>query len=289
MNVYRDIAYAPEHGRSGLADVFRPEGSAGAPVVVVYHGGGLRAMRKERMEHVAEFLARCGYVAVNANYRLLPEAEFPAPVEDAVRVVDWVQTTDDRRLAATQRDQVGLLGASAGGYLALTVGCLLTRRRVRAVASLSGPATRHSGVRFERPWNLPDGRTLAPPVALANRAAPPLLAVHSVNDELVRPSESRTMVAQLRALGVRAELYEFAGPGNQHGLWRDEDDPPRLFPHLETRIEQFPASVFGGAKDSSSPHLSTTRTGPRLDEPRTTAETCVRIVHKPPSSWSVGK
>lgn len=242
-----DIPYAPEHGRYGLLDIVLPEQPEGAPVVIVYHGGGLQALRKERMQHVAEFIARCGYLAVNTNYRLLPDAEFPAPVEDALRVVDWVQSEGSEYLTRADTSRLAILGASAGGYLVLTVGCLLTVERVKAVVSIAGPATHHSGTRFERPWNLSDGRALAPPVALANESTPPLLAVHSVNDELVHPSESRALVSQLRALGVRAELYEFDGPGKQHGIWRDESDPPHLFGHIEEQIEAFLASILHSA------------------------------------------
>jgi acetyl esterase/lipase len=243
MITRRDLPYAPEHGRYGLLDVVLPDEPKGAPVVIVYHGGGLRALRKERMAHVAEFVARCGYVAVNTNYRLLPDAEFPAPIEDALRVVDWVQSADSTHLAGADVSQVAVLGASAGGYLVLMVGLLLGEARVSGIVSIAGPATHHCGVRHERLWRLRDGRALVPPVELVGDSTPPLLCVHSVNDELVRPSESRAIVERVRASGSRAELYEFDGPGKQHGIWRDESDPPFLFEHLEDRIGQFLSSA----------------------------------------------
>jgi len=68
MTVDRDLSYAAEHGRYGLLDLALPDDPGGAPVVILHHGGGLQALRKERMTHVAEFVARCGYVAVNTNY-----------------------------------------------------------------------------------------------------------------------------------------------------------------------------------------------------------------------------
>jgi len=221
--VIADVAYAPEHGRFGLLDLVLPSGSAGTPVVIIYHGGGLRALRKERMTHVAEFIARCGCVAVNANYRLLPEAEFPAPVADALRVVDWVQAKSHESLASADASRLAVLGASAGGYLALMVGLRLGCERVKAMVSISGPSTR---VRAAAMANAQDAKLFAAPVDLVTANAPPLLAVHSRNDELVLPPESQAIVDRIHAAGQRAELYEFDGPGRQHGIWRDSSDPP---------------------------------------------------------------
>jgi len=241
MRIRQDVAYAPEHGRHGLLDVVSPSDHAGAPVVVIYHGGGLRALRKERMTHVAEFIARCGYVAVNANYRLLPDAEFPAPLDDALRVVDWVQARSHDSLASADVLRLAVLGASAGGYLALMVGVRLGRERVKAMVSISGPSTR---ARAAAMANAQDAKLFAAPIDLVAANTPPLLAVHSRNDELVLPSESQAIVDRIHAVGQRAELYEFDGPGRQHGIWRDSSDPPFLFEHIEDKVKSFLASVF---------------------------------------------
>jgi acetyl esterase/lipase len=231
-----DIAYAPEHARYGLLDIVLPDEVSGAPVVVVYHGGGLQALRKERMTHVAEFLAQAGCAVVNANYRLLPEAPFPAPLEDALRVMDWVQTRQSEHLAPADASRLAVLGGSAGGYLALMVGLLHGRERVAGIVSIAGPSTR---VRGKPSTEDHDPRLFVPPVELVSASAPTLLCLHSRNDELVLPSESRAIAREVRAHGGTALVYEFDGPGKQHGIWMDERDPPHLFPHLEARIQSF--------------------------------------------------
>ncbi|MDH7569370.1 MAG: hypothetical protein QHJ73_07270, partial [Armatimonadota bacterium] len=85
-----------------------------------------------------------------------------------------------------------------------------------------------------------DPRLLLPPVELADRNAPPLLAVHSRNDELVRPEESIAVVERLRALGRPATLHLFDGVGKLHGIWDEQEAAsPRLLPPLEEAVAAF--------------------------------------------------
>jgi len=236
MQIHRDIPYAPGHGERGLLDIVCPEGAAGRPVVVVIHGGGMEALSKERMDGVAAFIAERGLVAVNVNYRLLPAHPFPAPLEDVLTAIRWVGETDLEPLRSQDRARLALLGPSAGGYLALAAGLILGRERVRGIVSISGPATR---VRPAQPREGTDTRLLAPPVGLVTAEAPRLLAVHSRNDGLVPPEESRAIVARVRGAGVPAELLDFDGPGKQHGIWRDDTPRPRLHAFLEDGIAAF--------------------------------------------------
>ena len=91
-----------------------------------------------------------------------------------------------------------------------------------------------------------DPRLFAAPIELViNGNVPPFLAVHSRNDELVRPSESVAMVERLRETGNRAELYMYDGPGVQHGIWRNDQPPLRFFEHIEQAIADFLRETLG--------------------------------------------
>ncbi len=237
MTLIRDLVYAPEHGARGLLDVHQPEVSP-APVVVVYHGGGLVALRKERMDGLCAGLCRAGFGVVNAAYRLLGDAPFPAPVEDALRAAQWVVETDHEALSGLDRSRLAVLGASAGGYLAVAVGCLLGAPTVRGIVDISGPVT-------PRPQAAGlTSRLAAAPVDLVTAAAPPVLTVHSRNDELVPPAQAELLLARYAAVGARAEAYWFDGPGEQHGIWRTEGPPPLLFGDLEQGIVTFLRDVL---------------------------------------------
>lgn len=237
-----DVVYLPEHGVRGRLDLWGLDGATDCPTAVVIHGGALTTFAKERMSGVAAFLAGHGWAVANINYRLLPGAPYPAPLTDTLAAIDWVQAGVHPYLAGQDRERVVLLGASAGGFLALMAGFLLGRARVKGIVSISGPALPgRYGV--DTPPGAHDPRLFMAPTQLAGPEAPPTLLVQSVNDRLVCPGEATTLAEVMAEAGGPAELYQFDGPGELHGIWREECDSPQLFEHLENRIAAFLAHV----------------------------------------------
>ena len=238
MKVINDVAYAPEHGERGLLDLMLPDEADGRPVVLVIHGGGFQALNKERMARVGAFLVGHGFAVVNINYRLRPEHSFPAPVEDVLAACRWVKAGEHPELARQDCGRVALLGGSAGAYLALAVGLMLGSEEIAAIVSISGPVRRRKEAGEDSPL-------CTPPVELVSPEAPAVLAIHSRNDQLVTPDHSIEIVEKLQSAGAHAELYLYDGPGELHGIWRDEsEDPPRLFGHIEDRIAEFLGEVL---------------------------------------------
>lgn len=95
-------------------DVQRPAGGY-KKVLLYFHGGGLVSGDKSETHsrEVGRILAERGICFVTANYRLLPEAAFPACIEDAARAVAYVKAG----IAAGR--ELYVWGQSGGGYLAL--------------------------------------------------------------------------------------------------------------------------------------------------------------------------
>ncbi|MGQ9629501.1 MAG: alpha/beta hydrolase family protein [bacterium] len=120
----------------------------------------------------------------------------------------------------------------------MVAGLILGRERVRSMVSIGGPTQPgwYGEEKFVKGF---DPRLFCAPTELVGREAPPLLAVHSLNDDLVRPEESISMVERMRQVDLHAEIYLYDGPGKQHGIWRDERTPPRLFQHIEDVIADF--------------------------------------------------
>lgn len=217
------------------------------PTVVVIHGGGLVSLTPPRMNGVCRLLQRYGCRVANASYRLMSNAPYPAALEDVLAAVRSAETRIDAENTAGLPDgskgsPLVLLGASAGGFLAMTAAFLLGHSRVAAVISLSGPSgfypelVKHGhGID-----NSADPTLLNPPLALANRNSPPLLAIHGDPDTLVPFSESEQIMTRMRELGRPCELERFANDSSGHGLWVDDDWPePELKPAIGRRVIDF--------------------------------------------------
>jgi acetyl esterase len=99
--------------------VYTPSGSGPFPVVVYFHGGGWVIANKEVYDGGARGLSKAANaVVISVDYRLSPEAKFPAAWDDALAAYKYVSMNaakiqgDPRKLA--------LAGESAGGNLAVS-------------------------------------------------------------------------------------------------------------------------------------------------------------------------
>ncbi len=100
----------------------RPVGCDGR-VLLYFHGGGYAVggldTHRQLVGHLAE---AAGLVALSVGYRLAPEHPYPAAVDDAVRVLEWLLAE------GVAAEDVAVGGDSAGGGLALAT-CIVARER----------------------------------------------------------------------------------------------------------------------------------------------------------------
>jgi acetyl esterase/lipase len=219
----RGAAYGPDPRQK--LDVYVPAGSAAAgrlPVVIFFYGGGWVDGDRGDYAFAGRAFAARGFVAVVADYRLVPQVRFPAFVEDGALAVKWVRDTiashggDPRRIA--------LSGHSAGAYIAAML-TLDTRfltnvgvdpTIVRGAALLSGPYdffpfTEQRGRDALGQWLRP---AETQPISFARADAPPMLLMHGTADTIVRPYNSEQLAAKLTALGAPVEVKLY--PGKSH-------------------------------------------------------------------------
>ena len=120
LQVYYDIAYKNTHSRDLHLDIFTPkEAGQTYPAVLIVHGGGWISGNKSMMKQIAIKLASEGYVAVAAEYRLSPEAEYPAAIYDVKSALKWMRDYSEKY--QINPDQIAVLGTSAGGQIAALV------------------------------------------------------------------------------------------------------------------------------------------------------------------------
>lgn len=107
--------------------VYRPGPAVPLPALVFFHGGGWVIGSLDTHDVTVRSVAnRAGCVVVSVDYRLAPEHRFPAAVDDAYAVTDWVVQHADELGVDAERVAVG--GDSAGGNLTAVVSQLARDR-----------------------------------------------------------------------------------------------------------------------------------------------------------------
>ena len=107
--------------------IYTPAGGGPFPALAWYHGGGWVVGNLETADPTARHLAvETGCVVVSVDYRLAPEAKFPAAADDCYAATKWIADNASEINVDLSRIAVG--GDSAGGNLAAAVS-LMARDR----------------------------------------------------------------------------------------------------------------------------------------------------------------
>lgn len=109
--------------------------TANGPTLVFFHGGGFVVCDIETHDAFCVRLAdEAGVKVISCDYRLAPEAPFPAQLDDALAACRWI--LDQAGELEINPDALALGGDSAGGYLALAATRRLNAERPGAVKAL---------------------------------------------------------------------------------------------------------------------------------------------------------
>jgi len=267
VRVIRDVAYAPEHGKRGLLDVYAPKsGVRNAPVLLQIHGGGWMIGRKEQQaQPLLVHLARRGWVCIAANYRLSPKATFPDHIVDCKRALRWVR--DHVEEYGGDPEFVAATGGSAGGHLssllALTAGDPAFQPGFESADTRVEACVPFYGVYdFTNAYGTqPDDGILqvlerfimkkpfaahraeyekASPMHRIHPGAPPFLVIHGTHDSLAPVAEARLFVDLLRKTS-RATVGYVELPEAQHAF--EVFHSPRTS-HVIGAVDRFLASVY---------------------------------------------
>lgn len=115
-----DVVYLRHGDRQLLARLFRPRGNGPFPAMIDVHGGAWCLMDRLLDTPVNEALARSGVVVAALDFRMPPEAPYPASLADINYGVRWLKSRAEE--FGSRSDLVGIIGSSSGGHQAMLAG-----------------------------------------------------------------------------------------------------------------------------------------------------------------------
>ncbi|KAK0236788.1 Alpha/Beta hydrolase protein [Armillaria nabsnona] len=124
----QEIVFKRVDGLDITMDVYVPESAtleSPAPVVLWWHGGGLlQGTRKTASPHQLRSPSSHNLCFISADYRLAPQAKFPAILSDCKAAIDFLFTPEFASATGNRVDpnKLVLSGSSAGGWLSLLCG-----------------------------------------------------------------------------------------------------------------------------------------------------------------------
>ena len=135
-----DAVFARPTGTELLARIYRPRGTAVAPLgaVVYVHGGAWARLDRTADPIMCGALAAAGLVVVALDFRQAPDHRYPAAGADVAAGVRYVRA--HAGWLGVDPARIGLLGSSSGGLLAL-----LHAVRPAAPAHVGTPIVRPDG------------------------------------------------------------------------------------------------------------------------------------------------
>lgn len=220
-----DEVYANVASSDLRYDALLQDGSP-APAIVCIHGGGWVSGDRADMHEVAQYFAARGFAAFCPQYRLAPLYGYPAPIEDIEVFMKYLR--DNSEKLGILPDSVGVIGNSAGGYLAAITGLTNNRKsRANAVVDICG-LTDLTNYRESHPpisWDFlvqymsgaaaDDPKWIeASPIFRVNADAPPFLIFHGDEDDVVYIEQSERLFDALKQAGVSVDFEKLQGEGH---------------------------------------------------------------------------
>ncbi len=240
----KNVVYTSYGARQLHLDVFAPLHKDKAfPGVLIIHGGGWISGERSMLVPMAEQIAAHGYVTVTAEYRLGPEALYPAAVYDLKAAIRWMRANG--REYGIDTNKIAVYGCSAGGELAAFLGTTNDVRKfdgeggylghsssVQVVVNVDGlldfmsvnstkydnnpkkPSAAHRwfGGSYK---DIPQVWKEASPITYVGKATPPIAFI---NSSMAHYHAGRDrMIAELKKLHIYYEVHTISG--TPHTFW----------------------------------------------------------------------
>lgn len=240
----KDIVYKTVDGWEGRLDLYLPAHKNKNTLVFYIHGGGwVHGKKEEEYEKIKVFIDS-GFTVANVEYRLAKQAPAPAAIEDVNCALAYLINHAARY--HIDRAKIIVIGASAGGHLALllglqsaapvyTGGCRLHHLKIAGIISKYGPTdlmtwkpARSEGSASSA-WlgDRVDDTSFIRSLSPVNYVTPkirqiPVLFIHGNKDKTVPVEQAKTLYQKLKDNGNKTILHIVDSGG--HGNFRPLDN-----------------------------------------------------------------
>lgn len=233
-----DLIYKKVDGWEGRLDLYFPKDSISVhPMIINIHGGGWNHGVKESQRGFKAFFKH-NFVVANVEYRLESQAKAPAAIEDIRGAL--VYLLNQANSYGIDPSRVILMGASAGGHLALMAGLLNDDRsfdaghsyqkeiRIWAIVDKYGvtdlePVRQWSSAKKwlgDQVDDLGFVRSVSP-INYVSDSSPAVFIVHGDADPVVPYSQSVQLYKKLNEASVRCEFVTIEN--GLHGKFSKEE------------------------------------------------------------------
>ena len=231
-----NIVYSRVQSKNKLCmDLFQPQMNRRMPCVIFIAGGGFESSDRSRMPQLRFRLAESGFVVASINYRVLPEGNFPKPIEDVKSAIRFVKA--HARELKVDPKQIFLIGDSAGGYLTafaavthdtnlFNVGDHLNQSsKIVAAVDLYGISdlSKYDFTQFQN-TNLMkfielDKIDSTNPLNYITENSAPMLLMHGTIDNIVPPIHTEILFDALKSHGIEVERYLIPNANHSDEYW----------------------------------------------------------------------
>lgn len=222
---YRDPEFIMNISEPRMVAFPAPKDKANDTAVIICPGGAYAGVAQiKEGDEIAKWFNSLGVSAFVLYYRM-PNGHYKIPLKDAQTALAIVyKRADEWKI---NRKKIGIMGFSAGGHLASTVGTHFKKDEERPAFMILGypvvtmdQTYTHSGSRLNLLGDNPsvDLVKLYSNELQVTKETPPTFIVHALDDDLVPIANSRNLLKALQEKGVSAELQEYDKGGHGFGM-----------------------------------------------------------------------
>lgn len=227
-----------------------------SPAVIVLHGGGWVSGSREDFtrdfEPLCNLLRANGIAVISVNYRLADkDSGWRVCLDDCIDALYYI-TSNSKKLGI-DKDNIGMIGYSAGGQLALMT-AIETADEVKYCVSMSGPTfiSNDQNSIFYSPtldyyinliFDISDNIDMykaSPIVRLTRKCKTEFLLISGTDDMVVTTSHADSFMREITEIGSTAELMKVDGLTHSYTVWDGfeqlcSDISDRIVEHLNRK------------------------------------------------------